>query len=215
MIEDWIDHLKRLNIDFVINAYNDGSTDQSLELLRELQPKHPELNVIDKPNSGHGPTILKGYRESNSKWIFQVDSDNEISAKYFIKLWDKRKSYDLLIGRRKNRNQNIIRKFISFISRITIHILYERKVYDVNSPYRLMRKIKFEKIFKYLPDNIFAPNIIISGVAPKVGHRIFEKQLPVRSRETGENSLKNCNLLKASFQSWFQTIIISCNYKQI
>ena len=206
VIEDWIDHLKHLNIDSAINAYNDGSTDQSLELLRELEPRHPELNVIDKPNSGHGPTILKGYREANSKWIFQVDSDNEMKAKDFVNLWKNRKKYDFLIGIRENRDQAITRKIVSAISRITVKLFYGQGVTDVNSPYRLIRKSKFEEIFDKIPKNTFAPNVIISGMAANKNMKIYENLVPIEFRTTGEVSIKKWKLLKAAIKSWWQTV---------
>ena len=44
--------------------------------------RHPRLVVDVKPNSGHGPTILRGYRRGvvTADWVFQTDSDDEMPA---------------------------------------------------------------------------------------------------------------------------------------
>ena len=45
VIEDWIENLKKLKIDFIIKTYNDGSKDNTLNVLQELENQYPELKV--------------------------------------------------------------------------------------------------------------------------------------------------------------------------
>ena len=65
-----------------------------------IKVNHKELKIVDKENTGHGPTILKGYLEANSKWVFQMDSDNEIKVNDFDKLWSIRENYDFIVGKK-------------------------------------------------------------------------------------------------------------------
>ena len=60
VIDNWIEKLNQLNINYEIHLYNDGSIDNSLERLLESEKKHSNVVVHDKPNGGHGPTILQG-----------------------------------------------------------------------------------------------------------------------------------------------------------
>ena len=83
---DQCQFIHNLKIDFELIVYNDGSSDNTLDELERAKLKYKEIKIVDK-NSGHGPTILKGYQDSNAKWIFQMDSDNEIKVKDFDKLW--------------------------------------------------------------------------------------------------------------------------------
>ena len=57
-----------------------GATDASEEVLRAVAEHQPNLVVDVKPNSGHGPTILRGYRRGvvTADWVFQTDSDDEM-----------------------------------------------------------------------------------------------------------------------------------------
>ena len=114
VIKDWMDVLEKLSIEYEIIAYNDGSTDDSLNKLKQFSDNNSCLRVIDKSNTGHGPTILRGYKESNSRWIFQIDSDNEIKANNFHKFWLDRLNYDFIIGHRENRESPFTRKLVSF-----------------------------------------------------------------------------------------------------
>jgi len=71
VLDKWVSELQRLNINYQIHVYNDGSTDNTLTLLTEYAAGQKRVVIHDKKNSGHGPTILLGYRENLDKeWIF-------------------------------------------------------------------------------------------------------------------------------------------------
>lgn len=207
VIDKWSKQLSSLNINFEIKAFNDGSRDNTLEMLNKAKGTCPNLMVIDKPNSGHGPTILKGYKESlDSEWLFQMDSDDEIAPDYFSELWNNRKKFDFLIGNRKNRNTPKVRQLISWISRFTIRVFYGSKVFDVNCPYRLMNSNMVKDFIQTIPDDTLAPNLIIAGMASKKKLKVFQKIVKFEVRTTGEVSIKNWKLFKFSVKSFLQTI---------
>ncbi len=206
VIEEWTKELSRLGIDFQIHAYNDGSRDDTLRILNELAREIPRLVVHNKLNSGHGPTILRGYRENSGvEWIFQVDSDNEISPEKFEDLWIRRDDYDFLVGRRVRPRQPWARKVMSAASRTIVRIFYGSTVFDVNSPYRLMRCQALKKIFFSLPDRMFAPNVVISGMVSLKRLRVYETPVNQKQRATGEVSIRKWKLVKAALRSSWQT----------
>lgn len=208
VIQDWTDTLHSLNIDFEIYAFNDGSKDQTLHILNSLAKNNNRLKVIDKPNSGHGPTILKGYKENlDVQWLFQVDSDNELKASDFECFWKERNDYDFLIGKRIQRNSPLPRVVTTAISRWVVGIFYGSRVKDVNAPFRLMRTSKFHDDILRIPNNTFAPNLIVSGIANIRKMRIKQIDVMHHNRETGEVSIKKWKLFKAAFQSFLQTMV--------
>jgi dolichol-phosphate mannosyltransferase len=206
VVNSWLDVLRNLHVQFSFLAYNDGSKDNSLLKLKDLSNKNAELCVRNKPNSGHGPTILEGYRESSSKWIFQVDSDNEMGADHFKELWEIRNDYDLVIGKRIQRAGPPSRRIITFLSRVTITIFYGFGIADVNAPYRLYRRDKFIDAYQKIPLNTFAPNVLLSGYAIRKKLKFIEIPVPTKLRETGEVSIRKCKLILAALKSFIQTI---------
>ena len=86
VLEKWNSTPKELGIDYEIRPYNDGSRDDSLRVMREVAARlGPQISVRDKPNGGHGNTILTGYREASADgfdWIFQIDSDSCSSSDF-------------------------------------------------------------------------------------------------------------------------------------
>ncbi len=208
VINDWTQTLHQLNIDFSIYVFNDGSKDNTLQILNDLAKENDKLVVVDKKNSGHGPTILKGYKENmDAQWLFQVDSDNELKANEFEKFWKVRNDYDFLIGRRIHRDSPLPRIITTGISRLTVGFFYGNKVKDVNAPFRLMRTSKFRDDVVRIPDDTFAPNLIVAGIANIRKLRIKQFDVTHHNRETGEVSIKKWKLFKAAFKSLIQTIL--------
>tara|TARA_R110002074_G_scaffold402118_1_gene603809 strand:- start:4000 stop:4695 length:696 start_codon:yes stop_codon:yes gene_type:complete len=207
VISDWTSTLEKLKIDFLIYVFNDGSKDNTLEIIQDLSKNNDKLIVIDKPNSGHGPTILKGYKENlDAEWLFQIDSDNELRANEFEKFWKLRYDFDFLIGTRIHRDSPLPRIITTGISKLVVGFFYGNKVRDVNAPFRLMRTSKFHDDILKIPDNTFAPNLIISGIANIRKLRIKQLTVKHHHRETGEVSIKKWKLFKAAFTSLLQTI---------
>lgn len=207
VLGSWSGELSRLEINYEIHVYNDGSKDNTLAILNEYSADNRSVVVHDKANSGHGPTVLRGYREcSDVEWIFQTDSDGEIGPESFQAIWEKRGSYDLLLGRRTGRDSGAVRACLSFFARLAVQIFYGSGVHDVNSPFRLMRGRLFKEIFFKIPEDTFAPNVIISGVASKARFRILEYPVQYTARKTGEVSFKKMKLFRAALRSLFQTI---------
>ena len=211
VLDSWLGVLRSLGVDFKIIALNDGSKDNSLIILRDLASRNREVEVINKPNSGHGPTILQGYRSAVSEWIFQVDSDNEMDASHFPPLWEKRSNYDLILGRRADRQSPLVRQAVTAVSRLAVWTFYGLGVMDVNAPYRLYRTEKFREVFARIPADTFAPNVVLSGYAAKHRLRILEIPVPARPRTTGEVSIKKWKLFRAALKSLLQTV--GCSFR--
>lgn len=209
VLEKWVAELDRLGIDYTIRPYNDGSKDGSLAVMREIAAKHSRVDVRDKPNGGHGNTILTGYREAAANgfdWVFQVDSDDEMGPEKFGELWAERRDKDFLVGIRDGRRQPLARKVISFVSRLCVRLFYGKGVWDVNTPYRLMRVSAFKGFYNAIPLTTFAPNVILSGLAARHNLRSHEIRVPQHDRMTGEVSIKKWKLFKAAVRSFLQTV---------
>ena len=59
---------------------NDGSRDETRDVLEELKKDRPLLEAVDKENEGHGPTLIRGYKQAlaeHADFIFQTDSDGQ------------------------------------------------------------------------------------------------------------------------------------------
>lgn len=215
VVKAWRDEFDRLGIDFTMILLNDGSKDRTKDKLATFAGEG-RITIINKENSGHGPTILQGYHKAVdlADWVFQTDSDNEMKPDYFPELWNRRCDYAALFGVRANRKQNIGRRIISSASRATVRIFFGSGVADVNTPYRLMRSAALKQIVAQIPSDTFAPNVLISGMFAASKANIYNCQVPHEDRKTGSVSIMKWRLWKSAFRSFWQTIRVFRKFKK-
>jgi len=134
VLAEWSEALERLDVCYEIHAYNDGSRDNTLATLEQCAQANQKVVVHNKDNSGHGPTILTGYRDNAGiPWIFQTDSDNELSPNDFAGIWARRNEFDILLGRRVFQNRQSTRRCISWCSRLVVKTFYGKGIHDVRA----------------------------------------------------------------------------------
>lgn len=206
VVSAWLAEFDRLGVDYEFLAYDDGSTDGTGNVLRELAGVFPRLRVKSQPNQGHGPTILKGYGEARGEWTFQIDSDGEMGPEGFGTLWSRREDYDFLVGCRLGRSSAFARRVVTAASRFTVRMLFGKGIGDVNSPYRLMRSSCLKSMIPLLPEKSFAPNVILSGLAGRMNLRTYETPVPHRGQRTVALSLNKWRLWKTALRCFRETL---------
>ena len=89
---------------------NDGSTDESLKILKEYEKKDERVKVYSKQNSGQGTARNFGLENAIGEYVLFVDSDDWIDIETCEILYDvaKSKELDLLIFLATNFDDEII-----------------------------------------------------------------------------------------------------------
>ena len=70
-----------------IICINDGSTDNSLSIIKEYAAKDGRIVVIDKPNSGYGDSMNRGLKIAKGEYIGIVESDDFADVDMFEQLY--------------------------------------------------------------------------------------------------------------------------------
>lgn len=73
--------------DIEIIAVNDGSTDQSLQILQEYAEKYDNIRIIEKENGGQATARNLGIRECSGEYIGFADSDDYVDTTMFEKMY--------------------------------------------------------------------------------------------------------------------------------
>lgn len=81
--------------DIEIICVNDGSTDNSLEIIKEYAQKDIRIRYIDKPNAGYGQTMNCGMDLATGEYIGIVEPDDFIKPEMYETLYNKAKEFDL------------------------------------------------------------------------------------------------------------------------
>ena len=93
---------------FEIILLNDGSKDNSLNILKEYELKYSFVRVIDKQNEGVAVTRNKGILLAEGEYIMFMDNDDFVDSDYIETFYQAihEKNLDLVIGGYKRVNQN-------------------------------------------------------------------------------------------------------------
>ncbi len=81
--------------DIEIICVNDGSTDNSLNILKEYIKIDDRIKIIDKENAGYGHTMNIGIDYACGEYIGIVESDDYVLQNMFEVLYQTAKEYDL------------------------------------------------------------------------------------------------------------------------
>lgn len=68
----------QLNDDIEVICVNDGSKDDTLSLLYELQKEVSQIVVVDQPNGGSASARNNGFAHARGKYVWYVDADDLI-----------------------------------------------------------------------------------------------------------------------------------------
>jgi len=171
---------------------NDGSKDKTFEIMQCLTAGYPDFEALDKPNSGHGATLLYLYKkaiEGGADYIFQTDSDGQTNPNEFWQFWENRNKYNFIIGSRDTRQDGIGRIFVTHVLRLVVWLMFGRWVKDANTPFRLMKTESLIPILKLIPEDFFLSNVVISVIAVKKEETCKWFPITFKPRQGGVNSI--------------------------
>ena len=128
-VKDWYPVIERHSAEGTsrLVIVNDGSRDNTYELLLALQKDRPMLQPLNKENGGHGDTLLFGYQyaiDQNADFIFQTDSDGQTNPDEFEDFWNVRNDYEAVFGNRKKRHDGFSRVIVEFVLRFVLFCIF-------------------------------------------------------------------------------------------
>lgn len=204
VIDEWYGIVEKYGTDSRLVIVNDGSRDNTYEMMKEAAKTRERLIPLTKENGGHGDTILYGYKyalENGADYIFQTDSDGQTLPEEFGPFFEEREKYDMLIGYRNNRKDGISRVFVTKVLKLVIKMCFKVNVTDANTPYRLMKREALMEEIKLVPEHFFLSNVLITVLFKKHGRQIKFIPITFRPRQGGVNSINLKRIFKIGKQA--------------
>ena len=146
LVQDTDCLLKEIGSDYEIVVINDGSKDNTLEVLQELGTRIKNMRLVNhEQNQGYGRTIKELYLCGGKDLVFSLPGDYQFAPKELITMAQGLKDHDFVIGHRVRRNDPPRRKLQSAVYNLMLRIFYGCSYKDVNS-IKLFRKAILDKI---------------------------------------------------------------------
>ena len=220
VVNQWYDVVAKINqqegAKCKLLIANDGSKDKTFEIMQRLTESYPDFEPLDKPNSGHGATVLYLYRkaiEAGAGYIFQTDSDGQTNPDEFWQLWENRTQYDFQIGDRSTREDGANRVFVTRVLRFVVRLMFGVYVQDANTPFRLMNTERLQAVMQVVPTDFFLCNVAISAIAVKWNERCKWYPITFKPRQGGVNSINFKRIIKIGWKALSDFRMINKNLK--
>jgi glycosyltransferase involved in cell wall biosynthesis len=117
-IEEIVDVLKKLNLEWELIAVNDGSSDASAAILADINSSIPNVKVISlRDNFGQTAAMSAGIVATSGRCILTIDADGQNDPGEIPRLLDAiNDGSDFVAGWRKSRQDSVSRRVPSKIA---------------------------------------------------------------------------------------------------
>ncbi len=146
-LRESVEKLNTINILEKIILVDDGSTDNSKKIGKDLASSHRKIHYLRTPkNFGKGGAILHGLKITTTTHVIVHDADLEYNPNDIYKMFKKLNNYNFMVlGSRYLKNKNLHNQNMSFVldkierlSTFFFNKFFNTELTDIGSCYKLM-----------------------------------------------------------------------------
>jgi glycosyltransferase involved in cell wall biosynthesis len=134
--------------DYEVVVINDGSQDDTAQVLDEMARLYDRVRVIHRTHpSGYGGVLRAGFAAATKDWIFYTDGDAQYDARELAHLAQAvREGVDMVNGYKIKRHDPVHRVLIGLAYQYFVKLLFGLVIRDVDCDFRLMRREIFDRV---------------------------------------------------------------------
>ena len=174
----WIDRVARENsLSYEVIMVNDGSTDRSWKVVKELSAKYPAVKGISfMRNYGKSAALYSGFEMASGEVVFTMDADlqdspDEIPAMRRMILEE---GYDLVSGWKRKRYDPIGKRWPSKFFNLTARIMSGIRLHDFNCGLKAYRLKVVKSIEVYGEMHRYMPILAKHAGFKRIGEKVVE-----------------------------------------
>jgi glycosyltransferase involved in cell wall biosynthesis len=175
--------------DFQLIIVNDGSSDNTLELLNTL--KSDKLVIVNhKVNRGYGAAIKTGILNCKTQSCVTIDADGQHNLHDIIQLLEYRNAndFDLVIGNRNFGGSTLFRNIGKYIIHKFTQLFIKIEIKDLNSGMKMYNTNVVKSLIKWAPDTM-AYSDIITLLHFNFSYKIGEYPITINNRMHGTSTI--------------------------
>ena len=176
---------------------DDGSTDRSFEVLRELHQRDRRVRVVRfRRNFGKSAALAAGFERAQGQFIVTMDADLQDDPAEIAHLLDemKRGDFDLVSGWKRERHDPFIKRISSKVFNRVTGFMTGLRLHDINCGLKAYRRDVTKSIPVYGELHRFLPVI-----AFQEGFRVGEVVVKHRPRKHGKSKFGPSRFSKGFF----------------
>ncbi len=183
VLDEVFDYLKKQKYSWEVLMVDDGSPDNTLELLKSFQKNHEGFTAISEPHRGKAGTVIAGILKAKGEIILFTDMDQATPLNQIEKFLPKfeNEGYDGVIGSRVGREgytkvRLVMAYGFMFLRNVVLGLPYK----DTQCGFKAFKKDVAIEIFKRM--KVFSEKGRTGGAAVTAG---FDLELLYIARKLG------------------------------
>ncbi|NWG01484.1 MAG: glycosyltransferase family 2 protein [Syntrophaceae bacterium] len=190
-----VEVLETLPFSYEMIFVDDGSSDESWRILKEMASKHAFLRVLRfKENRGLSTALIAGMREARGEKIATLDSDLQNDPADIPRLLAYLDRYDMATGWRRKREDKWLKRISSKIANRIRNWLSGETIQDSACTLRAFKKECIQRIPMFNGMHRF-----LSTLVKMEGYRIVEVPVSHHPRKFGKSKYHIRNRMVRSF----------------
>lgn len=175
------------NFTYEVIFINDGSTDTSWSVIKELKSAHDQVKgICFRRNYGKSPALYCGFAQAEGEVVITMDADLQDSPDEIPELYEMitKKGYDLISGWKKKRYDGKLTKNIpSKVYNWTARRITGLKLHDMNCGLKAYKNVVIKHIEVYGEMHRYIPYLAKNAGFTKIGEKVVQH----RKRKFGES----------------------------
>lgn len=205
--------LRNLTDDYQILVVNDGSSDNSADVLRDIQGRIRQLEVVTHPrNRGYGGALRSGFGAATRDLVFYTDGDGQYDVKELpLLIMLMTDDVDFVNGIKMTRQDPAYRVFAGNLHKFVTRWAFWLPVIDVDCDFRLIRKRILDRVTLSSNSGSICPELVKK--AERAGATFREVSVHHYARKSGGSEFfRPARILQTYFDLaslWIKLMILS------
>lgn len=136
--EIWKELSPQVNFGFIV--CEDGSRDDTKDILRRLATELPLRLNLSSERKGYAQAVSEGMQMVEAPWLLCLDSDGQCDPADFRRFWACREGAEVVMGWRVDRRDTVARRAMSRLFFAIYQSVFHVKVHDPSCPFVLVQR---------------------------------------------------------------------------
>lgn len=190
------DYLLREPYDWEVLIVNDGSKDNTVEVVEKFASENKNFRIVDnKENHGKGYVVKQGMLEARGDFRLFTDADNSTTIDHLEKFWPHfEQSYDVVIasiavkGATRAHSEKFYKRWFGKFGNLWIQLWLLPGIWDTRRGFKMFTKKAAQDIFSKVKEQGWTFDDEVLALARKLKYKI--KEVPIHWVNDPESKVK-------------------------